>query len=794
MRRIRIGFVAALAFALLAMADSYAQNFENCQNMIGLYTTSTPTPLLSEARYDGTLPGQFTVYVVITNPFNDVTTQAPIVQIGGFEFHIVLPSGFLITNAQLPPNVFNFASAPTFFCSGSVAVTNNSAVLATLTLATFTGTDGLVYLAPVPSAPSIPGSLAFTDFGDNFQLVEAYPSSGDLSEPVFGIHMDVPYLGCGDDPPPDPVTYFTVTVEGGVNGIQSSEILATVDPNGTPDFDAALEIPLPAPPPADYVSVSFEHADWPLGPRFQQDTQDFFDVATDARTWPLLVETDQAGDVDLWFTALEPNDYEFGIYLRDTATGDLVNLRPSLHHTFATTGGTHRFDLIVGVGPIPALQPTSRSFEAGWSMVGLPLEPNEGAHMSQILHDPAPGLSYAFSYAPATGYELINAYAPASRLQPFWYATDVPFTWTYEGAINSQRIEIPLTQGWNIVGSPLWFSAPLEGLRVLWNSNELTWSDAVAAGLLSGALTGYDTAADAYVNTDTMAAWHAYWIAALVPGLELVFDWANYENLGAKSAGVAAAPVPMDGVWHTTLVLEDDSGSSRTVEFGVHPSATAGFDAAYDLPTPPPAPSGGSRLSFLHPEWDVACGSRFASDVRATDDGADDAWIGRIDVPSARTVTLRWSTSGWPAELDFQVYLPSENRVVTRSMRADTEVALDVGADGIDFVLRSPQHISGVNDTPSARTELTVRPNPFNPQAVIAFEMPRPGVAEVRVYSVRGELVATLPGGVLDAGPGELVWRGKDRQGRDVPSGSYFARLRIGGEPVGKVVKMSLVR
>jgi flagellar hook assembly protein FlgD len=59
---------------------------------------------------------------------------------------------------------------------------------------------------------------------------------------------------------------------------------------------------------------------------------------------------------------------------------------------------------------------------------------------------------------------------------------------------------------------------------------------------------------------------------------------------------------------------------------------------------------------------------------------------------------------------------------------------------------------------------------------------------------VRGELVAILGGSVMQAGRQELDWRGRDREGRSVPSGSYFARVLVDGQPVGATARMSLVR
>ncbi|MCP4574330.1 MAG: hypothetical protein GY838_18395 [bacterium] len=188
MKKLFFAMFALAALSLLAPSSGVADN-----NQIGIYTTSTPVPNSADARYDGALPGQFTCYIVCTNPWNNVTAgvDAAIVQLGGFEFQVILPPDFLIIGTTYPPNVLNLNSPPTFYCAGAIDVVDSRVLLVTLTLATFSGTSGLMYLDAVPTAPSIPGSLAITDAGNAFELIEAYPASGDLAEPVFGIAMDV---------------------------------------------------------------------------------------------------------------------------------------------------------------------------------------------------------------------------------------------------------------------------------------------------------------------------------------------------------------------------------------------------------------------------------------------------------------------------------------------------------------------------------------------------------------------------------------------------------------------------
>ncbi len=72
-------------------------------------------------------------------------------------------------------------------------------------------------------------------------------------------------------------------------------------------------------------------------------------------------------------------------------------------------------------------------------------------------------------------------------------------------------------------------------------------------------------------------------------------------------------------------------------------------------------------------------------------------------------------------------------------------------------------------------------PNPFNPMTGIAFSLAERGHARIAIYDVSGRLVRVLIDEDVDAGPGFVAWNGRDDGGRDVASGTYFARMSGGG-------------
>lgn len=106
----------------------------------------------------------------------------------------------------------------------------------------------------------------------------------------------------------------------------------------------------------------------------------------------------------------------------------------------------------------------------------------------------------------------------------------------------------------------------------------------------------------------------------------------------------------------------------------------------------------------------------------------------------------------------------------------DTVTAVDDGAAG-----------------PSQATILAaIYPNPFNPRTTIAYELAEAGTVELAIYDLRGLLVRLLEAGPRSVGHHRVTWDGRDREGRAVPAGAYFCRLRT--PPGSQTRKLTLAR
>jgi hypothetical protein len=90
------------------------------------------------------------------------------------------------------------------------------------------------------------------------------------------------------------------------------------------------------------------------------------------------------------------------------------------------------------------------------------------------------------------------------------------------------------------------------------------------------------------------------------------------------------------------------------------------------------------------------------------------------------------------------------------------------------------------------RLRLRVAPNPFHPSTQLRFELGSRGPALLAVHDAAGRRVRVLASGIQEAGPGRLLWDGRDDAGHPLASGVYFIRLRVPGAEVSQ--KVNLVR
>jgi len=97
-------------------------------------------------------------------------------------------------------------------------------------------------------------------------------------------------------------------------------------------------------------------------------------------------------------------------------------------------------------------------------------------------------------------------------------------------------------------------------------------------------------------------------------------------------------------------------------------------------------------------------------------------------------------------------------------------------ASSVDFRVSA---ISGIEDNAAEIQSFSLNqnyPNPFNPSTEIAFELTRAMEAELTVYNVAGQAIATLASGLHTSGQHRVTF-----DAANLPAGIYFYRLSAGG-------------
>ncbi|GAB4378774.1 MAG: hypothetical protein Kow0042_27520 [Calditrichia bacterium] len=72
-------------------------------------------------------------------------------------------------------------------------------------------------------------------------------------------------------------------------------------------------------------------------------------------------------------------------------------------------------------------------------------------------------------------------------------------------------------------------------------------------------------------------------------------------------------------------------------------------------------------------------------------------------------------------------------------------------------------------------------PNPFNPETIISFTVPRSEFIELEVFNNLGQMIRRLFSGNIEPGYHQISWDGRNQFGEAVPSGVYFYRLKSKG-------------
>ncbi|NLI16327.1 MAG: T9SS type A sorting domain-containing protein [candidate division Zixibacteria bacterium] len=102
---------------------------------------------------------------------------------------------------------------------------------------------------------------------------------------------------------------------------------------------------------------------------------------------------------------------------------------------------------------------------------------------------------------------------------------------------------------------------------------------------------------------------------------------------------------------------------------------------------------------------------------------------------------------------------------------------------------------TGIDDESALPAEFRLKqniPNPFNANTKICFELSKPSAVKLRIYDIRGSMVAQPLDAFMEAGNHSLIWNGKSDNDSPLASGVYFYSISADG--IKAVRKMIMLK
>jgi len=243
------------------------------------------------------------------------------------------------------------------------------------------------------------------------------------------------------------------------------------------------------------------------------------------------------------------------------------------------------------------------------------------------------------------------------------------------------------------------------------------------------------------------------------------------------------------------------------IDSGSFATNTTGYDAARGLmhahDTGAVGPDDYVGLMTLTPPGTTAARGIWNDQALSPDWGIYDSYTDQEKWETISTLGATHTTVG-PSDISFGLGTgpfnvdPGASIIVAFAYLGGTNLAdLQANADAAQAFYNGLPTDVAIGD-PVASAPKPVRlaqnaPNPFNPTTTIAFDMPRDGHVDLKVYAVDGRFVRTLVNETRTAGSHRITWDGRDDQGHAMPSGTYFYRFSVEGG--GSIVrKMQLLK
>lgn len=244
-------------------------------------------------------------------------------------------------------------------------------------------------------------------------------------------------------------------------------------------------------------------------------------VDSGSESWDFVVETSEPGTM---VALLIPNIGEmpenYTYKIKDNETGTEFDPRTRSEYDYLDSGsGIRRFTLTAKKTGGAELVTVSHEFDRGWSLFSTPLDPDPSDVREQLSDDL--DAIRVFQYYDGETYDpnhdqMVDIQSGIG----YWMYLEKAATLDFEGVLTDRAapVEVPLVQGWNLIGNP--YDASIlfgETIEVSRGSEVKNLRDAAEAGWISPEAYGYSDEAGGYEKLEigsVLEPWRGYAIKA----------------------------------------------------------------------------------------------------------------------------------------------------------------------------------------------------------------------------------------------------------------------------------------
>jgi len=407
---------------------------------------------------------------------------------------------------------------------------------------------------------------------------------------------------------------------------------------------------------------------------------------------------------------------------------------------------------------IPSSQYTVAT-NPGWQLVGTPVKNHTNG--SEYYGNQAQLFAWNGSaYSTTTAMDTLNGFW---LNQPQAYQANIT-----NSQYNMTPVAIPLRQGWNLVPNPHPVNYDISQCSFLYGENEFSWDAVFHQKWVDPACYDYNTG---YRQITQIGAGKAFWFYAHEPDISIKFTpFAQQVPL--------SLPALSRSFWIGAKVNGVESDS---VFYYAYEGADSLFNRSLDKIKPPKKPYN-SQINLAWTNGNTGMPDRL---YQCLAEAPTYIWTYsilerqiRLENTTNQPVVFNSGKNGYPDYL--HVFIRNNgvwHDITTGSYTYQPTTAVDT----LEVKVIHPL-LDNEDQVTVQKPLLRQYPNPFNPNCQFNIQLPNRAKVELDIYNIKGQRVTQLYNGNIEAGSHNIIWDGKNKQGRTVGTGLYLYRVKLNGK------------